>query len=76
MELALALANDQVHQGGWVLEPTGQLFFRMAFPTRGVVYADATIDQLVANLLQVADVQGPRLLQVATGADAEVVLRD
>lgn len=74
VEHALALANDAIHQGAWVLESTGQLFFRLAVPTRGVVYGDASLDQLVANVLQVMDVQGPRLLRIATGADAETVL--
>ena len=64
---ALADANGAIIVGAWVLEPTGQVFFRMAVPTRGIAYDDDALDQLVDLLVQVVDGQGPALLQVASG---------
>lgn len=66
-EHALAEANAQIVVGAWVLEPSGQVFFRLAVPTRGILYDDAALDQLVSLVLQVVDGQSAALLQAATG---------
>lgn len=65
---AVTLLNSSSFMGAWVVnQATGELYFRITVPTRGLTWSDEGVLFLVQVLIGTADGAGPGLAAVVAG---------
>ena len=74
MSLAVTAANASILMGTWVLQPTGELFYRVALPTMGVEVDDNTLADILKLVVGTVQAAAPSFHAIANDGASHTIL--